>query len=435
MLISRHRYPLRVACAALLVFIAIFLAACAKNPVTGEEQLVFMSESQEISMGNNYYPQVIQLNNGPVPQDPQLQAYVSGVGNKLARLSHRPELPWQFTVVDSSQVNAFALPGGKICITRGLITKMDSEDELAGVLGHEIGHVTARHAVAAYTRQVLMAGAMLGLAIALSDSEYSQVALAAAGVAGGLMMLSYSRDQERQCDELGYEYMTKAGYNPTAMVNTFRLFQKMQKSEPGVIDGMLSSHPLPQERIVAAEQRALASPLSSQPYKTKQFQLSLNQQKHLVPAYAALDQGNTLAKKKRWGQAATQYQKAISLYPQESMFYSRLAIAQIKQQHTATALNSAKQGARLSEGGFYPNLILGMVAFANRDYSLAVDAHRTAAQTMPDHVINNFMLAYSYDKIGPRSQAVTYYRKVKNASPNSDYGKAAAKRLNQLGYN
>ncbi|MBU1156715.1 MAG: M48 family metalloprotease [Proteobacteria bacterium] len=431
----RSMWGCRTALAVLIVILSLFLAACAKNPVTGQEELAFMSEPQEIAMGARYYPEVIQLNNGTPPEDPQLQAYVSRVGGRLARVSHRPNVPWQFTVVDSSQVNAFALPGGKICITRGLITKMSSEDELAGVLGHEIGHVTARHAVAAYTRQVLMAGAMLGLTIALADNDYAPALLAAAGVAGGLMVLSYSRDQERQSDELGYQYMTKAGYNPLAMVNTFELFKKMQKSEPGVIEGMLSSHPLPQERISAAEQRALSSPLSARPFHTAEFNRSLALQKVRVPAYAAMDKGNALAGKKRWSQAEAQYKKAIALYPKESMFYSRLAVAQMKQKQNTQALASARKGARLSWGNFYPNLILGMVANANRDYSLAVDAHRKAAQALPDHVINNFLLAYAHDKIGPRSQAVVYYRKVQRAAPSSQYGKAAQKRLQQMGYN
>ncbi|MCF8041510.1 MAG: M48 family metalloprotease, partial [Desulfarculaceae bacterium] len=429
----RSMWGCRTAVAVLIVILSLFLAACAKNPVTGEEELAFMSEPQEIAMGARYYPEVIQLNNGTPPQDPQLQAYVGRVGQRLAKLSHRPNIPWQFTVVDSSQVNAFALPGGKICITRGLITRMNSEDELAGVLGHEIGHVTARHAVAAYTRQVLMAGAMLGLAIALSDSDYAPAVLAAAGVAGGLMMLSYSRDQERQSDQLGYAYMTRAGYNPLAMVNTFELFKKMQKTEPSEVESWLSSHPLPRERIVAAEKRALASPLSNRPFKTAQFQRSLARQKRLAPAYAAMDRGNALARKKKWRQAEAQYKRAIAMFPKESMFYSRLAVAQMKQKQNTQALASARKGARLAWGNFYPNLILGMVANTNRQYSLAVNAHRKAAQALPDHVVNNFFLAYSYDKTGPRSQAVTYYRKVVKASPGSNYGKVAQKRLGQLG--
>lgn len=430
----RSLWGCRTALAVLIVFLSVFLASCAKNPVTGQEELAFMSEPQELAMGARYYPEVIQLNNGTPPEDPQLQAYVSRVGGRLARLSHRPNIPWQFTVVDSSQINAFALPGGKICITRGLITKMSSEDELAGVLGHEIGHVTARHAVAAYTRQVLMAGAMLGLTIALSDNDYAPALLAAAGVAGGLMMLSYSRDQERQSDELGYQYMTKAGYNPLAMVNTFELFKKMQKSEPGVIEGMLSSHPLPRERITAAEKRALSSPLSARPFHTAEFNRSLALQKGRAPAYAAMDKGNALARKKLWSQAESQYKKAIALYPKESMFYSRLAIAQMQQKQNRQALANAQRGARLSWGNFYPTFILGMVEVRQGDYRAAAAAHQQAAKILPDHVLNNFLLGYSYDKLRQPYNASKYYRKVVSASPKSDVGLAAQKRLIQMGY-
>ncbi|MCB2228060.1 MAG: M48 family metalloprotease [Desulfarculaceae bacterium] len=419
--------------AALAAALLLVLAACAKNPVTGEDELVLMSEQQEIAMGVQHYPEVIQLNHGLPPQDPQLQAYVDRVCQRLARNSHRPNLPWKFTVVNSSQVNAFALPGGKISITRGLITKMNSEDELAGVMGHEIGHVTARHAVAGYTRQVLLTGALLGLALAMGDNEYAPAALAAAGVAGNLMMLSYSRDQERQADQLGYEYMTKAGYNPTAMVETFALFQRMQKSEPSEIEAWLSSHPLPRERITAAKDRALASPLSTRPYRTANFNRMLAAQRKRAPAYAAADKGNALAQKKRWSQAAAYYQRAISIYPKEGMFHSRLALAQAEMKQGRAALASARRGAKLSGYNFYPSFVLGMVERANRNYRNALRAHQRAYRRMPQHVVNNFYLGYAFDRVGQRSRAAQAYALVYKAAPKSNYGRAAYKRLGQLG--
>ncbi len=418
---------------ALIASLAVFMAACAKNPVTGQEELVLMSERQELAMGAKYYPQVIQLNHGLPPRDSSLQSYVTSVGNRLAAVSHRPQVPWQFAVVNSSQVNAFALPGGKISITRGLITRMNSEDELAGVLGHEIGHVTARHAVAGYTRQMLLTGALLGLALALGDNEYAPVALAAAGVAGSLMMLSYSRDQERQADQLGYEYMTRAGYNPVAMVSTFELFKRMEKSEPSEVKAWLSSHPLPRERIEAARARALRSPNGSQPFKTARFNRTLARQKQRAPAYAAADRGNALAQKKRWSQAAAYYQKAISLYPAEGMFYSRLALAQneLGQKRAATA--NARKGAKLSGYNFYPSFILGMVERKNRNYRASLKAHQRAYRVMPQHVVNNFYLAYAFDRVGDRRRAAQAYGLVYKAAPKSNYGRAAYKRLGQLG--
>ncbi|MCF8033285.1 MAG: M48 family metalloprotease [Desulfarculaceae bacterium] len=425
------RIVLWAACAAAL---ALFVAACAKNPVTGEEELVLMSERQEIAMGNEYYPQVIQLNHGLPPNDPHLQSYVTGLGNRLATLSHRPKVPWEFAVVNSSQVNAFALPGGKISVTRGLITKMSSEDELASVVGHEIGHVTARHAVAGYTRQILLSGALLGLALALGDNEYAPAALAAAGVAGSLMMLSYSRDQERQSDELGFKYMTAAGYNPMGAVKTFQLFKSLQKHEPGEIESLLSSHPLPRERIEAARQRALLSPYSNRPFKTARFNRLLARQKKRAPAYAAADRGNALAQKKQWPQAVSQYRRAISIYPREGIFHSRLALAQAQMKQGRAALSSARQGAKLSGYNFYPSFILGMVERGNRNYRASLSAHQRAHRLMPDHVINNFYLGYAYDRVGQRSQAIRAYREVAHDAPKSNYGQAAVKRLGQLGF-
>lgn len=228
--------------------------------------------------------------------------------------------------------------------------------------------------------------------------------------------------------------MTKAGYNPKAMVKTFELFLSLRNSEPSLIQGWLSTHPPPHERIAAARKRARSSPAGERSIKTEMFQRSLARQKSLARAYVAMDQGDALAKKRQWSQVAEQYRKAISLYPKEGMFYTRLGMAQMEQGEEAPALASAEQGARLSNGTYYPNLILGIVATANRKYSLAVDAHRKAAEILPGQVINNFLLAKAHDKIGPRSSAVLYYRKVVKASPTSDYGKEAAKRLDKLGY-
>src|SRR5512139_888933 len=140
---------------------AVSLAACAVNPVTRRSELSLMSESQEVQMGAESYPLYTQMSDG-LFQDEALQAYVQSVGERLARGSHRPDLDYRFNVVNSSEINAYALPGGKISITRGLLSKMKNEAELAAVLGHEIGHVTARHAAAGYTRQVL-AGVVTGL--------------------------------------------------------------------------------------------------------------------------------------------------------------------------------------------------------------------------------------------------------------------------------
>ncbi|RJX29107.1 MAG: tetratricopeptide repeat protein [Desulfarculus sp.] len=422
----------------LLLLVLAVVVACAKNPVTGQDELVLMSEQQELAMGATYYPQTTQLNHGLPAGDPGLQSYVAGVGRRLAARSHRPNIPWQFNVVNTSQVNAFALPGGKISVTRGLVSKMSSEDQLAAVVGHEIGHVTARHSAAQYTRGVLVSLAVVGLAVALSmsDSDWAPVGIVAAGVAGQLLMLSYSRDQERQADELGYMYMTQNNYNPKGMVQVFEMFKAMQKSEPGFVQAVLSSHPLPSERIEAARQRVLhADPrLTSQPLKTQGFNRALALQKKRAPAYAAMDKGSALASQKRYAEAASYFQRAISLYPQEGLFHTNLALVYLQQKNNRAALQEAKTGAALSKNNFYALMVAGATYRVQGDYRNGAQSHFAASKLLPDQYINLFYLAYCLDRLGQRSYAANYYKQVVKLSPKTKYGTTAQTRLTQLGY-
>src|SRR3982751_2579187 len=173
--------------AASLAF-AASLAACATNPVTGKKQISLMSEQQEIALGQQSDPEVRR--DMGVYEDARLQEYVQGIGTKLARASERPNLPWHFTVVDSPAVNAFALPGGYVYITRGILPFLDDESQLAGVLGHEIGHVTARHAAQQYTSQT---GAGIGLALLSIFVPEARPFQGVAEQAAGLLFLKYRR--------------------------------------------------------------------------------------------------------------------------------------------------------------------------------------------------------------------------------------------------
>ena len=187
--------------ACLLAAALALLAACATNPVTGKKQMSLLSEAEELAIGQQQDAE-IRREMG-VYDDPELQRYVSDIGQELARNSHRPNLPWTFTIVDSPAINAFALPGGYVYLTRGILAYLDDESELAGVLGHEIGHVTARHAAQAYTRQ---AQASLGLTV-LSIFVPSTQPFADLGATGlGVLFLRHGREAELEADRLGVEY-------------------------------------------------------------------------------------------------------------------------------------------------------------------------------------------------------------------------------------
>jgi predicted Zn-dependent protease len=233
----------------LLVLIAVIflgsVAACARNPVTGKRQIVLISEGQEIAMGAESHVQA-EREYGFVPQA-AVQTYLQQAGRKLAAVSHRPNLEWHYTVVDSPVINAFAIPGGYVYFTRGILAHMNTEAELAGVMGHEIAHVTARHSVSQITRsQFTQLG--LGAASIFSPSvgQFSDLA----GTALGVWFLKFGRDDERQADQLGIEYAAKAGYDPREVSNFFEVLRRLSEaSDRETIPGWLSTHPDPGERV------------------------------------------------------------------------------------------------------------------------------------------------------------------------------------------
>jgi predicted Zn-dependent protease len=241
--------------------VVVSLAACAINPVTGDRQLALISESQEIQIGRNVAAQAEQQFG--LVEDAALQAYVHRLGSQLAQASERPELPWTFRVADDPTPNAFAAPGGFIFVTRGLLVLLRNEAELVSILGHEIGHVTARHSVAMMSRAQL---AQLGLGIGAMMSE--SVAQFGDLAAGGLQLLflSYGRDAERQADDLGYRYALEQGYDVREMVNVFAaLQQSAQLAGQSPVPSWLSSHPYPEDRIARIDKRLATLPAVAPP--------------------------------------------------------------------------------------------------------------------------------------------------------------------------
>lgn len=225
--------------------LAVLLAACATNPVTGKREISLISQDQEIQMGQQGAQQVVQEIG--LINDQALQNYVQQVGAALAAKSERPNLPWSFRVVDDPTPNAFALPGGFIFITRGLLDMMNNEAELASVLGHEIGHVTAKHSVSQMSQQQLaQLGLGVGAILSPTIAQYGEIA--AQGL--GLLFLKYGRDDERQADDLGFRYALTQGYDVREMDDVFRSLQRIgDASKQSPLPSWLATHPGEAERI------------------------------------------------------------------------------------------------------------------------------------------------------------------------------------------
>jgi predicted Zn-dependent protease len=236
---------------AALAGLGASFASCARNPATGKSEISLVSESQEIQMGQQYEQQIVKTMG--VYDNQQVQDYVSKLGLAIAAKSERPNLPWAFHVMDDPTVNAFALPGGFIFVTRGILTHMNNEAELVGVLGHEIGHVTAKHSVQQMTREQL-AQIGLGVGSIISSDIAKYAGLASQGL--GMLFLKYGRDAESQSDQLGFKYMVRDGYDPRSMASMFETLERVSKLEgAGDIPEWQSTHPNPGNRVQATLKR------------------------------------------------------------------------------------------------------------------------------------------------------------------------------------
>lgn len=225
---------------------------CARNPVTGNRQIALISEEQEIAMGKEADPQIIAQYG--LYENAALQAFINQKGKEMAAISHRPNLEYNFRIVDSEILNAFAVPGGYIYFTRGIMAHFNNEAEFAGVLGHEIGHITARHSVSQQTRQVLGQIGLIGAMIVRPElAQFGE----AASQGLGLLFLKYGRDAERQSDDLGVEYSSKIKYDANQMAGFFNTLQRQgEQSGAAELPSFLSTHPNPGDRNVDVAKKA-----------------------------------------------------------------------------------------------------------------------------------------------------------------------------------
>jgi predicted Zn-dependent protease len=232
----------RIVMAGLILISYFVLNSCAKNPVTGRNDFMLMSKEQEIAMGQQSDPEIKSFFG--MYEDPKLQKFISEKGQQMASVSHRKDLKYEFKIVDSPVVNAFAVPGGYVYFTRGIMAHFNNEAQFAGVLGHEIGHITARHSAKQYSNaQLAQIGLLAGSVISPTFAQYADIA--SQGVQ--LLFLKFGRDAESQSDKLGVEYSTKIGYDAEEMAGFFTTLDRMRQGGEEV-PTFLSTHPDPADR-------------------------------------------------------------------------------------------------------------------------------------------------------------------------------------------
>lgn len=232
---------------AAVVALSVLTCGCAINPATGDEELMFFSPDQDVKLGEKYSPEIERALGGRYP-DENLQNYVNDIGQRIARFCHRPDLSYHFCVVRTKQVNAFAVPGGYVFITRGLLEELDTEAQLAAILAHEVSHVVSRDTMVALSRQI----GMMALVAAAAAADSHGRAMAGTSFVSSMLTLQYSRNDEKDADMVGLSYMVQAGYDPDGVVEAMKVLQSLQTVRPVEF---FSTHPNPESRITYLEER------------------------------------------------------------------------------------------------------------------------------------------------------------------------------------
>jgi predicted Zn-dependent protease len=412
------------------VFVAmlITLVACAVNPVTGKREISLISESSEIEMGTQNYVPMQQSEGGEFDVDPALTEYVQRVGNKLAAVSDR-ELPYEFVVLNNSVPNAWALPGGKIAVNRGLVTELESEAELAAVLGHEIVHAAAGHTANRMETGMLLQGLVLATAVATSDSDYGNLAVGGANIAGQLINQKYGRDAELEADLYGMHYMSRAGYDPQGAVTLQKTFVRLSEGrESNWLTGLFASHPPSQERVDANIATAASLPPSGT-LGVDQFKAAVAKTREIAPAYEAYDEGRAALADKNSELALGKAQEAIRIFPQEAHFYALRGDAHIVEKEYKDAVTQFDQAIERRDDFFYYYLQRGLLyQELGNDELAARDLQKslTYLPTAPAHLGLGRIAAERGDRAG----AIEHFRVVAGGQgPAAEAARASLVRL------
>jgi predicted Zn-dependent protease len=381
-----------ITCIALSV-----LFGCSTNPVTGKSEVSFVTEASEIEMGLTYYDPLQQTSGGIYRKDPQLTDYVQGVVSRLAKVSDRPELPYEIVIVDSDTVNAWALPGGKMAINRGLLQELKSEAELAAVLGHEMVHAAARHSARQMERGTLLMAGLAAADAALGNNKHRTLILAGASLGTYLLSLKYSRVDEREADHYGMLYMERAGYDPQQAVTLQKTFVRLfEKSESGLFSEMLASHPPSHDRVEANE--ALAKTLKQNLYVGKEaYENALEALLADIPAYEAVSQALTAIEENDLTRAEEYATQAITMSPK------------------------LYQGYR----------VLGLIAYERHETNQAITHFNHAISLHPDFYLLHYERGLSYEQAGQLTKAREDYVASLECLQTDDAAKGL-KRINKL---
>ena len=408
--------------------ILLLLAGCSVNPVTGKNELVFMSTAQEISLGQQNYVPMQQSQGGEYDVDPELTRYVQSVGQKVAAQSG-VNLPYEFVVLNNSVPNAWALPGGKIAINRGLLNELNSEAELAAVLGHEAVHAAARHTAKQQSRAMLLQVGVIGTAVATSDNDYGNLIAGGANLLAQAGLAKYGRNAELESDLYGMQYMSKAGYDPQGAVELQQTFVRLSEGRRSDwLSGLFASHPPSQERVAANRRTATTLPAGGISGK-ESYEAAMRQTRRTKPAYDAYDEGRKALGDKDFDSALKHAEEALNLYGEEAHFHALRGDIRLLQDNYDWAVTNYSRAIDRREDFFYYHLQRGLAKKEMGQISEAETDLNRSLELLPTAPAHSALGDIAKQR-GNVAAAISHYRVV--AGSGGEYGARAAREVARL---
>lgn len=410
------------------------LSGCATSPVTGQRILVGMSEAQERAIDKEIAPHQFSRDMGAV-QDEALNRYVGEVGARIHPLTHRPDMPYSYRALNANHINAYTFPGGAMAVTRGILTELDDEAELAALLGHELGHVNARHAAQRQGQGLLAQVAVAGLSIA-ADSQWGALTAIAGQIGASALLASYSRDNEREADALGQDYMVRAAYPASGMVRLHGLLVREAKEKPSLLATMFSSHPMSGERMAAAQALAdttYAASLKADPQRAR-FMDNTAALRRIKPTIDACQEGEMAMAQRNLGAAQEQFAAAVRHTPRD--YAANLLMARC-----LAAQNKTREAARYAETAreIYPqeaqaHKLAGSLRLGLSDPAGAFAAFDRFDRLLPGDPGIAFLKGVSLEAGGDRRGAAQHYARFLQAGAQGGPAEHARGQLKTWGY-
>lgn len=409
-----------------------FVAGCATDPVTGKRELMLVSEAGEIDMDRQWAPHQFSADYGAV-QNTGVNAYISGVGMGMAPVTHRPQMPYNFRAVNAVAVNGYTMPAGSIALTRGLMLMMENEAQLASVLGHEMGHVSARHSAQQVTKSTVMNVVVAG-ATAYAEREnfkYRDLAAGLGALGSNLLLARYSRDDEREADALGMEYMTRAGYNPQGMAETLAQLQKLQSSRPGAVELLFATHPMSEERCATARQRAASAyaTAANRPMNRERYMDEIAPLRAVAGAVRKMQDGETAMMGKRVAAAETCFREALKEAPDDYAGLLLMAKCCYAQNRPSDALRYVKHAREAYPGEAQASHLEGMVQMKRGLLSEAVASFTEYERRLPGNPGTAYFRGLCLEGMGNRQGATAEYLRYRKLAPGGEFSTQVQSKL------